>query len=135
MEILEYDEVINEILKHYNKNPKGWQVLMGRSPKGFYDFIFSNPEKVWLVKLDTIYKPNPIGFGTVLTDTDPSKIKINDLPSYGFRPVSEKVIDLIMNGDISSALKMIMEVSPTPTEKISDQLVAVGPYIHKPTHN
>lgn len=139
MEILDYSEVIKEIIRSYDRRPENWQVLMGRSPKGFYDIIFSNPEEVWQLKIDTIYKPNPIGFGVKL-EIDPVKIKVENFPPYGFRPISSNILDRIKEKistyeDISSIItENIMKTPPTPIREIKEtSLAAVGPYIQKPS--
>jgi len=137
MEILDYSEIIKEIIRKYDKRPEKWQVLMGRSPKGFYDIIFSNPEEVWQLKLDTIYKPNPLGFGAKL-EIDSSKIQIENFPSYGFRPISSEILEKMRsfssNEDLSSIIvNDIMKTPPAPIKKINEGLAAVGPYIQKPS--
>jgi hypothetical protein len=140
METLEYKETMKEILKKYDKKPEKWQVLIGRSPKGFWDLLFSNPEEVWQLKLDTIYKPNPMGFGVKL-EIDPSKIQTTEsFPSYGFRPISsKKIMNLMKNmmdkpADMATAImKSIKETPPMPTKKIKSHITAVGPYIQQPS--
>jgi len=124
MELLDYETVIKKIINKYDRNPENWQVLMGKSPKGFYDIIFSNPEEVWQLKLDTIYKPNPVGFGAKV-EIEPSKIRLENFPSYGFRPVSLKILEQINSiedatqNDISNTLlQSISQISPVPTGKL-----------------
>ena len=137
MEILDYNDMVKEIIREYDKKPENWQVLVGRSPRGFYDIIFSNPEVVWQLKLDTIYKPNPMGFGVKL-DVDPSKIQIESFPPYGFRPISPQIIDMIKRQvstrEIAAVLmKSIADSPPVSTDKIKSPIAAVGPYIQRPT--
>jgi hypothetical protein len=67
-EIASYGEIRREIRRKCDGKPEGWQVLVGRSPSGFYDVLFSSPDAVWQLKLDTIYEPNPIGFGVRLEE-------------------------------------------------------------------
>ncbi len=52
------------ILKRYNKNPKGWNFSVGRGhDEKFFDILISHEKDVWQVKLDTLYRPNPLGVG------------------------------------------------------------------------
>jgi len=137
MEILEYNEILKEIIRKYDRRPEDWQVLIGRSQRGFYDIIFSNPEEVWQLKIDTIYKPNPIGFGAKL-EIDPSAIKVENFPSYGFRPISADLLEKMENITLSEEIPLIIADSikktpPTPIKKIKTSLAAVGPYIQKPS--
>jgi hypothetical protein len=138
MEILEYNEVMKEIIREYDKKPEGWCVLIGRSSRGFYDLLFSNPQEVWQLKLDTIYKPNPMGFGVKL-EVDPSKVLAKGFPSYGFRPISAETMDLMKNmidrsmKDLTAVMvKSILKIPPVSTKEIKG-ITAVGPYIQQPS--
>lgn len=138
MEFLDYETVIKKIIEKYDRNPEDWQVLMGRSPRGFFDILFSNQEEVWHLKLDTIYRPNPIGFGTKV-EIEPSKIRLSNFPSYGFRPVTSKILEHITSqenrnqNDISSVLmQSISQISPVPTRELKNSITAVGPFIQRP---
>ena len=57
------DLLMKEIWKKYNEDSMGWHVLVGRSSKGYYDVFVTNPKELWQIKLETIYRPNPIGLG------------------------------------------------------------------------
>ncbi len=129
MELLDYRDALREIIKSYNKNPNNWRALMGRSPRGFYDFLFLNPKEVWYLKIDTIYKPNPIGLGVkldVASDYDVPR----DLPSYGFRNIPKELLKEI-DANPQVILKVVREIPPVSVDKIRG-LVAIGPYIQKP---
>ena len=150
-EIVSYEETLREVRKKYDRKPEGWQTLVGRSPNGFYDILFSSPDAVWQLKLDTIYKPNPIGFGVKLEE-DPSRVPVVGAPPHGYRPIhiegvmanikrmmerkpqTEETANEIMK-NIAETLNMerIMESPPLPTGRIRTPIAAIGPYIHRPT--
>jgi|CryGeyStandDraft_7_1057128.scaffolds.fasta_scaffold50836_4 hypothetical protein len=151
MEIMGYEETVREIFRRYNKKPDGWQVLMGRSLGGFYDMLFSSPDGVWQLKLDTIYRPNPIGFGVRLEE-DSSKVPIMEAPPYGHRPVHidgmmvkikhlmesklqpEQMMSNIIENIVGTLdIERIMESPPLPTDRIRTPITAIGPYIQQPT--
>ena len=150
-EIVSYEETLQEVRRKYDKKPAGWQALVGRSPRGFYDILFSSPDAVWQLKLDTIYKPNPIGFGVRL-EVDPSRVPVMGGPSHGYRPVpidgimakirhvmkrgpqTEETVNEILNSIVEKLdMERIMESPPLPTGKIRTPIAAIGPYIHRPT--
>jgi len=151
LDIARCEEILGEIRRKYDKRPEGWQVLVGRSPSGFYDMLFSSPDDVWQLKLDTIYRPNPIGFGVRLEE-DPSKVPIIEAPPHGYRPVhidgmmakikhlmeSNLQPEQIMNKieeNIAGTLDIerIMESPPLPTDRVRTPITAIGPYIQRPT--
>jgi hypothetical protein len=69
------------------------------------------------------------------------EIKVENFPSYGFRPISSNILDQIKEKitgsyeDISSVItENIMKTPPAPIRKIKGvSLAAVGPYIQKPS--
>ena len=73
----------------YNKNPVGWNISIGRDPNSHFGNIFvSNPENLWQIKIDSLFKPNPYGLGMKLGAPNdfPDLLKSNN-PSFGFRPL------------------------------------------------
>jgi hypothetical protein len=134
MEKMDYRETMKEIIKSYDKKPKGWQALIRRNPRGIYDILFSNPEEVWLIKVDTIFKPNPIGFGIKLES--PPEIPYVNAPPYGFRPVRMRSLkEMLRNGMpfemvMDRIIKETMRISPVPSTRIRTPITTIGPYIH-----
>jgi len=85
---------LSEIIsKEYEKNPRNWQVLLGKGYE-YFDVLITSEKKGWLLKLDTVYKPSPLGLGApVKIKTE--DIKIENLPEYGLRPASPEIIELL----------------------------------------
>lgn len=142
MEIISIEDVWKEILKKYNKKPKGWDALTYTSFDGFNDILFSNPELAWLIKRDTIYKPNPLGFGVKLDEVP--KIPVTKAPPYGFRnlPIEKimKTIEIMIKmkappKEIIKAVDIILHKSkrsaPVPTYKITEPACLEGPFVHQ----
>lgn len=65
MELLEGEDLRKRVLQSYSKNPKGWSFIVSPSPKsGFFDATVSGPEGMWMLKIDSLFKPYPIVIGS-----------------------------------------------------------------------
>ena len=99
MEILEGRVLSKHLLERYSKNPRGWGFTMFPSPKedtGFFGGLVSGPDEVWQLKVDSIFKPNPMMLGAKV-DVDASKVaKFGTLP-YGYRKLDQKAIISLLN--------------------------------------
>jgi hypothetical protein len=146
METMPLEELWKDIIRRYNMKPRGWTALTYRSFDGFYDVLLSNPEEAWLVKYDTVYKPNPLGFGVKLQDAP----KIPDAKplSYGFRQFPaeriKRAIELMTTMKSSSeqivkavnnVLLDIVSSAPIPTYKIIKPAFLEGPFYLKDLEN
>ena len=123
-----------ELTRKYNKNPKGWMMAAGHDDRGYFDIFVSNPNEVWQVKVDSIYKPTPVGLGMkVGGKAEARKVLSDKEPSFGFRPVSENLIESIVNNreeDMSSVLSQILKVEPMRLSEIRSPVIAGGPIGH-----
>jgi hypothetical protein len=137
LEIQSYEEILYEVFKKYNKKPNNWKVLISRNASGFWDVVFSNNEEAWIIKLDTIFKANPIGIGVKL-DEEIKKDEIDDFP-YGFRPIPKPLIrnltKEIQEKNLSleeASKKIINELKAIPPKPITiaqqSPITAVGPH-------
>jgi hypothetical protein len=146
METIPIEELWKEIVRKYDKKPRGWRALTYRSPDGFYDILLSNPEEAWLMKQDTIYKPNPLGFGVKLEHAP--EIPVVKPLSYGFRhfPIerTERTIELMTRMEASSeeivkavndVLLDVISSAPIPTYKIIKPGILEGPFYLKDLEN
>ena len=84
MEVLEGNTLAKSLFERYSANARDWRFEISVSEKGgsFYDAIVSNPNEVWQLKIDSIYKPNPLIIGTKI-DVDPIKFS-NDKNAFSF---------------------------------------------------
>jgi hypothetical protein len=146
METIPIEELWKEIIRKYDKKPRGWRALTYRSPSGFYDVLLSNPQEAWLMKQDTIYKPNPLGFGVKLEHAP--EIPIAKPLSYGFRhfPIEriERTVELMTKMKaspeeivkaVNHVLRDIVSSAPIPTYKIIKPGILEGPLYLKDLEN
>jgi hypothetical protein len=65
MDILEGRDLKRRMMESYSRNPKGWSFVVSPSPgSGFFDATVSGPDEVWMLKIDTLFKPSPIVIGS-----------------------------------------------------------------------
>jgi hypothetical protein len=131
MPIESAEELMKKIFLRYNKKPSGWNFLVGKGHEDrFFDILISQGSEVWQIKVDTIYKPNPLGIGAKV-EVEKSK-KIFDNPySFGFRPLSEKqIMRLVETGLSKKAVENIMKSRPRPINKIKTPVVVQGPIMY-----
>jgi hypothetical protein len=106
MEVLEGNTLAKSLFERYSANARDWRFEISVSEKSgsFFDAIVSNPNEVWQLKIDSIYKPNPLIIGTKI-DVDPIKFS-NDKNafSFGYRKLDpirlQKALD---NGEVSDS--------------------------------
>lgn len=120
------DVMLERILKRYNKDPKGWNFSVGRGHENkFFDILISHGKDVWQMKLDTLYKPNPLGVGIKIGRSG----KLSDSPySFGFRPLPEELIlELSERGLSPDIIEEIMREKPRPINQIETPGIVQGP--------
>jgi hypothetical protein len=101
MEILQEGELAQYLFNKYSMNPKNWNFIISVSQirDSFFDAIISNPDEVWQLKIDSIYKPNPIIMGAKV-DNDSSKLekRINNTSNFGYRHLeTNKIMNFLKN--------------------------------------
>lgn len=65
MEVLEGRELRKRLLESYSRDPNGWSFTVSPSPaSGFFDAVVSGPERAWMLKIDSLYKPSPMVIGS-----------------------------------------------------------------------
>jgi len=65
MEILEGSELKRRMLESYARDPKGWSFTISPSPSsGFFDANVAGPDGLWMLKIDSLFKPAPIVIGS-----------------------------------------------------------------------
>jgi hypothetical protein len=129
------DLLMKEILKKYNKDSVGWHVLVGKGSKGYYDVFITSPKELWQIKLDTIYRANPMGLGARIGKNRESAELFRGIPDYGLRPLSKKVMAMMMSvikrgTPPMRVLREVMSVDPKPNSEITTPWVLQGPVMH-----
>jgi hypothetical protein len=106
MEVLEGNTLAKSLFERYSANARDWRFEISVSEKSgsFFDAIVSNPNEVWQLKIDSIYKPNPLIIGTKI-DADPIKFSNDENAfSFGYRKLDpirlQKALD---NGEVSDS--------------------------------
>jgi len=137
LDILEGSSLATNLFERYSANSRNWKFLISVNQLNgnFYDAIVSNPNEVWQLKIDSIYKPNPFIVGTKV-DVDPVKFNDNTHMPFGYRKLDPKKIGKILssigeNGDdnaidsyIASMISSTMPEIPTPNNSY-----AYGPFL------
>ncbi|MFZ0316448.1 MAG: hypothetical protein WAL23_05870 [Nitrososphaeraceae archaeon] len=98
MDILEGNSLAKNLFERYSANSRNWKfsVSVSQLNGNFYDAIVSNPNEVWQLKIDSIYKPNPLIVGTKV-DVDPVKYSDNTHMPFGYRKLDPNKIGKILS--------------------------------------
>ncbi|MEE8168409.1 MAG: hypothetical protein V3T58_06010 [Candidatus Hydrothermarchaeales archaeon] len=126
MNIKTIETLLREVQTRYDKDPKGWNFVVGPGEK-YFDIMISKGAKVWQLKLDTLYKPNPVGFGSLIDKREVPALDISG-PSFGYRPLSDEQIEALLTQSLD--LEEIIEIEPMSLNKIKSPIVAQGPILH-----
>lgn len=127
-EIKGVDEIFQEVIKKYEKNPKGWHVFFNLE-RTYPTLLISGPEETWIVKFESCFKPQPLGKGIKID----SKIKVPfKQPTYGFRPLSSEDIEKLLHArksqeKLKTILDSLLRKSPSPLRKIRAPGILGGP--------
>jgi len=137
LDILEGNNLASNLFQRYSANARNWKFVVSISQMNgkFYDAIVSNPNEVWQLKIDSIYKPNPLIVGAKV-DVDPVKFNDNSHMPFGYRKLDpDNIGKFLSNMDenedangISSYISSLISSSepevPTPNNSY-----AYGPFL------
>jgi len=130
-----FENILKKVHASYNKNPLGWKVFISNDEKGFPTIIFFSPDEIWEIKLDSLYKPNPICVGLNLKNENSDLVDKLDSPHYGFRPVEDNIaksiIEALSKNEVPvQILNSILKRTPKPLEELGkDKMILHGPVI------
>ena len=137
MDILEGNNLATNLFERYSANSRNWKFVVSVSQQNgnFYDAIVSNPNEVWQLKIDSIYKPNPLIIGTKV-DVDPLRFNDNTHMPFGYRKLDPKKIGKILsniseNEDTSALSSYIASLisSTKPEVPSPNNSYAYGPFL------
>lgn len=137
MDILEGNNLATNLFERYSANSRNWKFVVSVSQQNgnFYDAIVSNPNEVWQLKIDSIYKPNPLIIGTKV-DVDPLRFNDNTHMPFGYRKLDPKKIAKILsniseNEDTSALSSYIGSLisSTKPEVPSANNSYAYGPFL------
>jgi hypothetical protein len=101
MKLLEGESLRRHLLESYSKNPKGWSFVISPSAKhAFCDAIVSGSDGTWMLKMDSIFKPNPIVLGSPTEDS--LELKPAGSFPYGYRNLPPGLILQMLGGEGNS---------------------------------
>jgi hypothetical protein len=132
---LEY--VVKEITSRYNHKPEGWNALA--DSRG--NIIVLGPRSSYRLKLISLGPNKYTGVGTKVKSSERLNGMVRGAPSYGFRPLSEDKIELLLTalhqkGRIERALiDELLGGTPVSTgeiKKLKPHMVLSGPMITYP---
>lgn len=132
--MLDSAKIRREIARLYDKDPQGWNVLVGKDRTGFYDVLISHGTEAWQVKE---YQVNPykfVGLGSRLPSALPHPLPGNE-SHFGLRPIGVDVMKEIATliedpGAMSElAVKLLMEKPVSSREAIESPAVLQGPIL------
>ena len=137
MDILEGNNLATNLFERYSANSRNWKFVVSVTQQNgnFYDAIVSNPNEVWQLKIDSIYKPNPLIVGTKV-DVDPLRFNDNTHMPFGYRKLDPKKIGKILsniseNEDTSALSSYIGSLisSTKPEIPSPNNSYAYGPFL------
>jgi len=130
------ERMMADMNERYRKNPRGWRVYVRQGKHGHGDiFIHTSDEEVWQIKVDSLYRPKPVGVGLRMgIEEEASSFFDKRLPSYGFRPATSRQIGILRGGlhgggDAKKVLSEILGRSPTAPSETEHGFVQ-GPIVH-----
>lgn len=134
------EEIMIETQRTYDEDPRGWGISLGMGKDGYGNIFISGPKGLWQIKVDSIYKPKPIGVGARVGAVDEFKKLISTkIPSYGFRPINEDQMSRLREGmsrhrPLDEIVGEILSAKPSPLGKLRGPGIVQGPIIHSNFH-
>jgi hypothetical protein len=134
---MEGNNLATNLFERYSANSRNWKFVVSVSQMNgnFYDAIVSNPNEVWQLKIDSIYKPYPLIVGTKV-DVDPVKFNNNTHMPFGYRKLDPKKIGKILsniseNEDTNALSSYISSIisSAEPEVPTTNNSYAYGPFL------
>ena len=127
------DELQKDFEDQYEEDPKDWQISISKNIRDPNLFV-SNRNGIWQIKLDSYFKPKPLGIGTQIGDGDDAAdlVKRKMGPSFGFRPLNLNQLDvlhdkIIQKKPIDNLILDVLRSDPKPIKRLDSPLSLQGP--------
>ena len=143
MEILEDHDLAKYLFNKYSASQRKWNFIISTSQvkDSFFDAIVSNPDEVWQLKIDSLYKPNPLVMGTkIAADSSIIEKKLNTT-QFGYRKLEADALKNFIRNisedennnsintiDVNIRLNSLLS-SLDPVKPIKGQNYLYGPFI------
>ena len=130
------ESLLPKIIKRYNRCPVGWNVL--RDYKG--NFLVLGPSDGYMLKLIPLNPQEQTGVGMEIDDSDELRRLVEGAPLYGFRPLSTKQTERLVNSfrqgeKQHSLISKLLEKNPVSIPELEEKkptAVLGGPFIDHP---
>ena len=130
------ESLIPKIFKQYNDRPVGWNVL--RDYKG--NVLVLGPDDGYMLKMVPLNPQEFTGVGMKIDDSNDMRGLVEGAPSYGFRPLSTKQTERLVNSfrqgekqhRLISKLLEKKPISIPELKKKKPKSVLGGPFIGHP---
>jgi hypothetical protein len=127
-------KIRREIARLYDKDPQGWNVLVGKDMAGFFDVLISHGNEAWQVKE---YQVNPykfVGLGSRMPNLPSNPLASNE-HQFGLRPIgldSIKELSSVIDepkalGELAS--KLLGEKPVSSSEAMESPAILQGPIV------
>ncbi|MEM3653727.1 MAG: hypothetical protein QW723_03335, partial [Candidatus Bathyarchaeia archaeon] len=135
MNIKTVDEILKEVIKRYNKDPKEWKVFVGKDRSGHYDLLITHKSQIWLIKGEQINPFKWIGYGIEQSIENDEKIKKFPSFQFGFRPLPKEKIEELSkiiedHEKMNEFILNLLNTQPKPIHEIKSPLVVQGPIVY-----
>jgi len=127
-------KIRREIARLYDKDPQGWNVLVGKDVAGFFDVLISHGNEAWQVKE---YQVNPykfVGLGSRMPNLPSNPLTSNE-HQFGLRPIGlDSIKELSSVIDEPKALselasKLLGEKPVSSSEAMESPAILQGPIV------
>ncbi len=138
--MMSLEEILKDLRKYYNKNPLNWRISVNKDSLNHGNILISNPdfELLWQIKLDSLYKPNPIGIGAKIKDFDFGNKNIDlKMPSFGYRPLLDEQLEqlqfkILEKKPLDNLIMDILNNDPIPVKDAKNKGLLEGPITFSP---
>jgi hypothetical protein len=144
VELLEGKALSKHLLGKYSKNPNGWSFTLfppSKDDNGFFGGFVGSPDEVWQIKIDSIFKPNPLMLGVRLDSHLENRLDFGTM-AYGYRRIDRKVAFELLkilakadesgttSGPVRDQLLLDRILRPLkPVVPVSGESYAEGPFV------
>ena len=124
------EELVKELLRRYDREPRGWSMLADR--RG--NVLVVGPGIGYKLKLVSIDPKRFTGVGTEIKDFERVSDLLNRFPPYGFRPLPKGAVEMFLRGELRpELLRKVVELEPVPSWEFRNaEAILSGPIISHP---
>ena len=130
------ESLLPKIMKRYNKHPTGWNVF--RDYKG--NFLVLGPNDGYMLKMIPLNPQEHTGVGIKIDDSNEMQKLVEGAPSYGFRPLSTKQTERLVNSFNQAEkqqrlISKLLEKNPVSIQELKQKksnTILGGPFIGHP---